>query len=1569
MGTNCSTSSATSLRGQEPANQRGVHQGSRSAIRGGNAELRVSMRSNQSTENARSVSGVTQGAHATLSTRPPPPSSRVQRSLPDLAPMSGRENSDEPNSFSWTNNPPVIYSGRASVEQAAARAEMITMLNQQRRRQPHQDRQENQENERTIQRSRAVRLEYSNGDVYEGEVITLLVPMVVPKTNDTEKIEYDRMYRGPGNIVIVNQRAGGSANLIIHPVSPFLPLPFTTSADDVTNEETNADSDGNTSTTDDVPETLKTDKQDAHQYYYDDTAIITEMLKLIKQRFSEYVAKYRTNASERSTLVADDLDRVHIHQVVLRHGHGVYTWSGSHAFDSSNRSNQQHCNENTLDESNKVSNKNISSPGNHENDEALRLKDGGPAQYRGQWLLGAMHSLSGGSGTNGRSFYRTPDGKLLVGPIMFNNRLHNFFSNPHHIEAESNSIDFRSHVDSTHYPQTNKTARGCEVTSSDDDQEHDEAKRREDAQARQHAVVLNKKMLDVMRGRFVTTNGGKASDKYSSSNRMHEMLMQEVLVNRKWNSHIKTPTSYTATGTLLNDDGIVLHFPDGATYRYGTFVDNSIHIASRVIAPESKLGKALMTRQEEVAVTAQNPPSNMNTINTEISSVNFNEAFDSLIGIGKASLFTFGNCCKSTGDEGDDFSSLCLSSDNSESDAESNIGESVRVGATEEKNDNFCSHSDAGIKSTVLSKEKREFFFIKDRAVLDCLALDSENNVYEGATDIDNSSSDCKSMWKILKENENNATAETVTQRKPGPCLERKVTSHWEAVCGSPIGVTVPIYVDPTAISHSDMTNPAADHVYNYHNEINSRCNTPFPQPEHSLERSSYRPSHGQHKRDDSNNDLFYPCTARRATLSNHHNHSRKMNLTPPPLSNTTSFFNPHLQHQYSPNLSSRLIVEPDDIVHLAIEMVLPPPDACRPPAAPPAVYEISLPSSLAPLANGRARLKSRYVQVLSASSFSTAQENVDTSHQKDSLKTSRTRTCTGGTDICATPQRSLLQPLPGLLPQLAAEEQFQLFDNIPFTCSQLSKHSLDDTSASDEHISASPLTQEVVTLNMKKKKMSRKDRGSTNHPEQANNAEMSLACPSTDSIAKHVSTTRKRTSERGLRSRRCLSAATTRRRYAIGDRSMENTASKNRQKSRATSVEPPGVYQREGDQLIWLFSGEIECHAEDERASITLPIGPGTLALFVRHPSENQSSTHEWKLQEAYTGVFRRQRLARPPKTAQGQLSSLNLDPQARLNGFGVYINYSRGDSYRGHFRQGRFDGPGTYRWGLKRGAGAAFSAHNPESCVEFPPATVAAAFRGTFYKGKIYGVGRFWTSRYDSKNVQKLPSRHAPRQVAWYGVSVARARSYIIALASAEFAPQVAGSVKSEFTPTTSVAKLMSSLSTTCQGSSAGSSTITSWRCRVCGKIHIRKAHLCDGCGFLRGAAPVPWTASVTSSRPNRPADASVTITRICRIDGHAIDEESDTPAALPSTLSTLVPSTSRFRFNSSSNKNAQHTLEEERDKLCVICLSAPLSHVIVPCGHLCLCKECAQSESPLTRCPICRSPIDMKVQLYTV
>jgi hypothetical protein len=59
------------------------------------------------------------------------------------------------------------------------------------------------------------------------------------------------------------------------------------------------------------------------------------------------------------------------------------------------------------------------------------------------------------------------------------------------------------------------------------------------------------------------------------------------------------------------------------------------------------------------------------------------------------------------------------------------------------------------------------------------------------------------------------------------------------------------------------------------------------------------------------------------------------------------------------------------------------------------------------------------------------------------------------------------------------------------------------------------------------------------------------------------------------------------------------------------------------------------------------------------------------------------------------------------------------------------------------------------------------------------------------------------------------------------------------------------------------------------------------------------------------------------------------------------------------------------DDAEDQCVLCLDAPKDHVIIPCGHQCVCEACAEklkkARNPL--CPFCRAPINATHKVFVV
>jgi hypothetical protein len=54
---------------------------------------------------------------------------------------------------------------------------------------------------------------------------------------------------------------------------------------------------------------------------------------------------------------------------------------------------------------------------------------------------------------------------------------------------------------------------------------------------------------------------------------------------------------------------------------------------------------------------------------------------------------------------------------------------------------------------------------------------------------------------------------------------------------------------------------------------------------------------------------------------------------------------------------------------------------------------------------------------------------------------------------------------------------------------------------------------------------------------------------------------------------------------------------------------------------------------------------------------------------------------------------------------------------------------------------------------------------------------------------------------------------------------------------------------------------------------------------------------------------------------------------------------------------------------ETLCVVCFEAPMDHIIIPCGHQCVCGACAEAlkREPHPACPLCREPIIITAKVF--
>ena len=57
-----------------------------------------------------------------------------------------------------------------------------------------------------------------------------------------------------------------------------------------------------------------------------------------------------------------------------------------------------------------------------------------------------------------------------------------------------------------------------------------------------------------------------------------------------------------------------------------------------------------------------------------------------------------------------------------------------------------------------------------------------------------------------------------------------------------------------------------------------------------------------------------------------------------------------------------------------------------------------------------------------------------------------------------------------------------------------------------------------------------------------------------------------------------------------------------------------------------------------------------------------------------------------------------------------------------------------------------------------------------------------------------------------------------------------------------------------------------------------------------------------------------------------------------------------------------------EEEFCKVCVVCFSGRRDHILIPCGHICLCGKCKDLYTGKdATCPMCRSKVEKVIKTF--
>jgi chromosome segregation ATPase len=56
----------------------------------------------------------------------------------------------------------------------------------------------------------------------------------------------------------------------------------------------------------------------------------------------------------------------------------------------------------------------------------------------------------------------------------------------------------------------------------------------------------------------------------------------------------------------------------------------------------------------------------------------------------------------------------------------------------------------------------------------------------------------------------------------------------------------------------------------------------------------------------------------------------------------------------------------------------------------------------------------------------------------------------------------------------------------------------------------------------------------------------------------------------------------------------------------------------------------------------------------------------------------------------------------------------------------------------------------------------------------------------------------------------------------------------------------------------------------------------------------------------------------------------------------------------------------VNEEEKRMCVVCQTSAKTVLLMPCRHMCLCKECSRNNA-MDKCPLCRVKVTQKIDVF--
>jgi hypothetical protein len=94
-------------------------------------------------------------------------------------------------------------------------------------------------------------------------------------------------------------------------------------------------------------------------------------------------------------------------------------------------------------------------------------------------------------------------------------------------------------------------------------------------------------------------------------------------------------------------------------------------------------------------------------------------------------------------------------------------------------------------------------------------------------------------------------------------------------------------------------------------------------------------------------------------------------------------------------------------------------------------------------------------------------------------------------------------------------------------------------------------------------------------------------------------------------------------------------------------------------------------------------------------------------------------------------------------------------------------------------------------------------------------------------------------------------------------------------------------------------------------------------------------------------------------------AVKKAADESAVAASMKNARAEASLMAAMTDMATRHAEQIADAKHESFCVVCWARAKTHVLVPCGHLILCSDCASRVK--TECPMCCTPFTQVIKVF--